>query len=109
MAFENQGAGPFRHHEAVAVPGERLRRRLRRIVLHREGREQRKPDQGFGIDGAVGGDDSAASVSRRRIASNRVGIALAPDAQAVDSEIGDPTVPNFVAKASPTEPNRNRS
>ena len=31
-AFEHQRAGAFRHHEAVAVLGERLRRRLRRIV-----------------------------------------------------------------------------
>src|SRR5579871_6120888 len=52
---------------------------------------------------------SAASVSPRRIASKPSWIALAPDAQAVDSEIGGPAVPNLVAKASPTEPNRNRS
>jgi hypothetical protein len=34
------------------------------------------------------------SVSPRRIASTPSWIAVAPDAQAVDSEIGDPLVPN---------------
>jgi hypothetical protein len=38
---------------------------------------------------------SAASVSPRRIASTPSWIALAPEAQAVDSEIGEPSVPNF--------------
>src|SRR6202163_1002718 len=51
---------------------------------------------------------SAASVSPRRIASSPSWIALAPDAQAVDSEIGEPWVPNFAARFSPTEPNANR-
>ena len=41
---------------------------------------------------------SAASASPRRIASTPSWIALAPDAQAVDSEIGDPLVPNFSAR-----------
>src|SRR5882757_11521653 len=52
---------------------------------------------------------SAASVSPRRIASTPSWIALAPDAQAVDSEIGEPWVPNFAASPSPTEPNKKRS
>src|SRR5260370_28451826 len=56
----------FRHHEAVAVLRERLWHRLRRIVLRREGGEQRKPDEAFGIDGAVGGD-----------AQRRIGVAAA--------------------------------
>ena len=52
---------------------------------------------------------SAASVSLRRTASSPSWIAVAPDAQAVDSEIGEPRVPNFAARCSATEPNRNRS
>ena len=52
---------------------------------------------------------SAASVSPRRIASTPSWIAVAPDAQAVDSEIGEPSVPNFSARWSATEPNRKRS
>ncbi len=51
---------------------------------------------------------SAASVSPRRIASMPSWIALAPEAQAVESEIGAPSVPNFAARPSPTEPNRKR-
>src|SRR5262249_47541998 len=52
---------------------------------------------------------SAASVSPRRIASRPSWIAVAPDAQAVDSEIGEPSVPNVAARASPTEQNWNRA
>jgi hypothetical protein len=52
---------------------------------------------------------SAASVSPRRIASRPSWIALAPEAQAVESEIGEPSVPNFAARASPTEPNWKRA
>ena len=51
---------------------------------------------------------SAESVSPRRIASTPSWIALAPEAQAVDSEIGEPRVPNFSAIWSATEPNRKR-
>ncbi len=40
---------------------------------------------------------SAASVSPRRIASTPSWIAVAPEAQAVDSEIGDPLVPKVSA------------
>src|SRR5579871_2111035 len=47
---------------------------------------------------------SAASVSPRRIASTPSWIALAPDAHAVDSEIGDPLVPKVSARLSATEP-----
>src|ERR1700761_5506072 len=46
----------------------------------------------------------AASVSPRRIASTPSWIAVAPEAQAVDNEIGDPLVPNFAARKSATEP-----
>jgi len=70
MAFQNQGAGAFRHHEAVAVLREGLRRaRLRRVVLHREAERQRKPGSGFRIDEPSVATHSAASVSPRRIAS----------------------------------------
>ena len=56
VAFQHQRAGAFRHDEAVAVLGERLGRGLRRIVLGRQRRQQRKPDQRFRIDRAVGRD-----------------------------------------------------
>ena len=52
---------------------------------------------------------SAASVSPRRIASRPSWIALAPEAQAVVSEIGMPWVPNLSARWVPTEPNTKRS
>src|SRR5580704_884959 len=51
----------------------------------------------------------AASVSPRLIASTPSWIAVAPDAQAVDNEIGDPLVPNFSATWSATEANWKRS
>src|SRR5205085_8559015 len=51
---------------------------------------------------------SAALVSPRRIASTPSWIAVAPDAQAVDSEIGDPLVPNVSARWPATEPNVKR-
>ena len=41
---------------------------------------------------------SAASASPRRMASTPSWIAVAPDAQAVDSEIGEPLVPNVSAR-----------
>src|SRR5882757_7739123 len=52
---------------------------------------------------------SAASASPRRIASTPSWMALAPVAQAVDTEIGDPLVPKRSARCSATEPNRQRS
>src|SRR6476469_172436 len=52
---------------------------------------------------------SAASASPRRIASTPSWIALAPEAQAVDTEMGEPLVPNWSARCSATEPNRQRS
>ena len=52
---------------------------------------------------------SAASASPRRIASTPSWIALAPDAHAVESEIGEPLVPKRSAMPSATEPNRKRS
>src|SRR5207247_2813338 len=52
---------------------------------------------------------SAASASPRRIASMPSWIALAPDAQAVDTEMGEPLVPKRSARCSATEANRQRS
>src|ERR1700756_1114902 len=51
----------------------------------------------------------AASVSPRRIASTPSWIGGAPDAQAVDSEIGEPLVPNDSTRRAATEPNMKRS
>ena len=56
VAFQHQRAGAFRHHEAVAVLRERPDRRLRRIVVGGQRRQQREPDQGFRIDRTVGRD-----------------------------------------------------
>src|SRR5215469_1094638 len=52
---------------------------------------------------------SAASVSPRRIASKPSWIELAPDAQAVESETGAPSVPYFCASPSATDENMKRS
>src|ERR1700709_430089 len=51
---------------------------------------------------------SAASVSPRRIASTPSWIAVAPEAQAVDSEIGEPLVPKVSARWLAIEPNMKR-
>ena len=51
---------------------------------------------------------SAASASPRRIASTPSWIAVAPEAQAVESEIGEPLVPNVSARWLATEPNMKR-
>src|SRR5215467_15477327 len=51
---------------------------------------------------------SAASVSPRRIASTPSWIAVAPEAQAVDSEIGEPLVPNLPERKSAVEPKEKR-
>src|SRR5882672_10573963 len=51
---------------------------------------------------------SAALASPRRIASTPSWIAVAPDAQAVESEIGEPLVPNVSARYAATEPNMKR-
>jgi hypothetical protein len=52
---------------------------------------------------------SAALASPRRIASTPSWIALAPEAQAVDTEIGEPLVPKRSARCSATDANRQRS
>ena len=52
---------------------------------------------------------SAASVSPRRIASTPSWIAVAPDEQAVESEIGEPLVPKRSATRSATVPKMKRS
>ena len=109
IAFQHQRAGAFRHHEAVAVLGKRLGRGgMRRLVLRRQRRQQRKADQASGLTEPSVATHSAASASPRRIASTPSWIALAPDAQAVDSEIGEPLVPKVSARWSATEPNRKR-
>src|ERR1700747_448365 len=51
---------------------------------------------------------SAASASPRRIASTPSWIALAPDAQAVDTEIGEPLVPKRSARCSALGGNKKR-
>ena len=66
VAFQHQRAGAFRHHEAVAVLGERPRRALRLVVAGRQRREQGKADQRFRVDRAVGAD-----------AQRRIGLAAA--------------------------------
>ena len=109
-AFQHQRAGAFRHHEAVAVLGERLRRRAcggSFEVESAESSEKRISDSAFTEPSVP--MQSAASVSPRRIASTPSWIAVAPEAQAVESEIGEPLVPNFSADRSATEPNRKRS
>jgi hypothetical protein len=55
-ALEHKRGGTFRHDEAVAVLGERLRRLLGHLVRGRQRREQREPDQGFRIDRPIGSD-----------------------------------------------------
>ena len=51
---------------------------------------------------------SAASASPRLMASTPSWIAVAPEAHAVDSEIGDPLVPKVSDKREATEPNMKR-
>src|SRR5277367_5440342 len=69
-------------------------------------RENRTSASGF-TDPSVA-THSAASVSPRRMASTPSWMEVAPDAQAVDSEIGDPLVPKASARQAATEPNMNR-
>src|SRR5258708_20254766 len=47
---------------------------------------------------------SAASVSPRRLASTPSWVAVAPDAQPVDTEIASPLVPKVSARPAPTKP-----
>src|SRR5262249_6624685 len=71
-----------------------------------ESREKRIKVSGFTVPSVP--THSAASVSPRRIASRPSWIALAPDAQAVVTEIGEPCVPNVSAKRSAIDANKNR-
>ena len=66
------------------------------LVDSADSREKRISDSGL-IEPSVP-MQSAASVSPRRIASTPSWMALAPDAHAVESEIGDPLVPNVSAR-----------
>src|SRR6185436_2089064 len=105
VALEHERGGAFGHDEAVAVLGKRLCRRLRRIVRCRERGQQREADQCLRINRAVGADAERGL----GFAAAPSWIALAPDAQAVDTEMGEPLVPNWSARCSATEPNRQRS
>jgi hypothetical protein len=78
--LQHQRGGAFGEHEAVAVLGERLRRLLRRVSAS-------------GVNEPSAPTASAAWHSPRLIASTPSWIALAPDAQAVLSAIGEPSVP----------------
>src|ERR1700722_15129432 len=71
-----------------------------------DSRENRTSDSGLTEPSVP--THNAASVSPRRMASTPSWIAVAPDAQAVESEIGDPLVPNFSARWPATEPNWKR-
>ena len=66
------------------------------LVDSAESREKRITASGL-IEPSVP-TQSAASVSPRRIASTPSWIALAPEAQAVDSEIGEPLRAEFVGQ-----------
>src|SRR5260370_38507426 len=61
-----------------------------------------------GLTGPSVATHSAASDSPRRIASTPSWMAVAPDAQAVESEIGDPFVPQGSARKPATQPNMKR-
>lgn len=72
-----------------------------------ESSEKRISDSGFTEPSVP--MHSAASISPRRIASTPSWIAVAPDEQAVESEIGEPRVPKRSASRSATVPKMNRS
>src|SRR5262245_13214191 len=61
-----------------------------------------------GLTEASVATQSAASVSPRLIASTPSWIAVAPEAHAVDSEIGEPLVPYVSARLLAIEPNMKR-
>ena len=84
-----------------AVAGSSLR------VESAESSEKRISDSGFTEPSVP--MQSAAAVSPRRIASTPSWIAVAPDEQAVESEIGEPFVPKRSAMRSATVPKMNRS
>src|SRR5258707_3424923 len=71
-----------------------------------ESSEKRTSASGFTVPSVA--THSAASVSPRRIASTPSWIEVAPEAQAVDSEIGEPLVPNVSARYAATDPNMKR-
>ena len=98
--LEHQGRPALAHDEAVAVLRERLRRRPPGgsfWVESAERSEKRISDSGFTEPSVP--MHSAASVSPRRIASTPSWIAVAPEEQAVESEIGEPLVPKRVGDA----------
>src|SRR5215207_3169793 len=69
--------------------------------------EKRMRDSGFTEPSVP--TQSATSVSPRRIASTPSWIAVAPEEQAVESEIGEPLVPKRSATRSATGPHRKQS
>ena len=109
VAFQHQGAGAFRHDEAVAVLGERPGGALRIVVAGGQRREQREADQRFRIDRAVGAD-----------AQRRLGLAAA---DRLDAELDRARArgaggrqrnrralgAEFLGQMSATEPNRKRA
>src|SRR6516164_3498060 len=56
VILEHEGRGSLRHDKAVAVLGEWLGRRLRRVVCGRQRRQEREADQALRVDGAIGAD-----------------------------------------------------
>ena len=108
VALQHQRAGAFGDDEAVAVLGEGPRRLLRMSLVVDSADSSEKRITASGLTEPSVPTHIAASVSPRRIASTPSWIALAPEAQAVDSEIGEPRVPNLSAMWSATEPNRKR-
>ena len=108
-AFQHQRAGAFRHHESVAVLRKGLDAACGGSLWVEAPTAARTGPRLPALTEPSVATHSAASVSPRRIASTPSWIAVAPDAQAVDSEIGEPLVPNVSARWSATEPNMKRS
>ena len=103
-AFQHQGAGAFGHHEAVAVLGENgLAAASGGSFWVESAESSEKRISASGLTEASVPTHSAASVSPRRIASTPSWIAVAPEAQAVDSEIGAPCVPKRSLRCSATD------
>ena len=108
VAFQHQGAGAFRHDEAVAVLGERPRRALRIVVAGRQRRQQRKADQRFRIDRAVGANAERgvgfAAADRFDAELDRARARSAGGRQRNRRALGA----EFFGQWSATEPNRKR-
>ncbi len=90
QAFQHQRRRAFGHDETVAILGEGPRGLGRVVIGGGERREQREADQRLGCTEPSVPSARAASHSPRRIASTPNWIAVAPEAQAVESEMGWP-------------------